>query len=296
MPQAQANDIQIEYATFGSPDARPLLLLRGLGTQMVQWAPEFCQQIADAGHYLVIFDNRDVGLSTHFSDSPVPDMGEVFMAVSKGESPSLPYTLSDMADDVIGLMDALELETAHLVGISMGGMIVQEATLRHEARVRSLTSIMSSPSDPGLPGPTDAARAALLEPAPRERDAYIEYSVRTGRAFTGDGFPYEEDERRKIAGVIFDRAFDPEGVSRQAAAVFGARPRGEELGHIATPSLVIHGSADPLVPLAAGEATARAIPGAKLEIIQGMGHDLPRGAWDRVITALADHTKSAQAP
>lgn len=295
MPSVQANRIQIEYQTFGSTDSRPLLLLRGLGTQMIQWDPDFCSQLADAGHHLVIFDNRDVGLSSHFSGARVPSLSELIQARARGETPSVPYTLHDMAADVIGLMDALELESAHIAGISMGGMIVQQTAIEHPNRVRSMTSIMSSSGEPGLPGATPEAQAALSEPAPREREAYIEYSVRTGRAFAGHGFPYDDEARREIAGKVFDRAFDPEGIARQMAAVVTGGSRASGLASLGVPSLVIHGSDDPLIPLSAGEATARAIPGAPLVVVEGMGHDLPRGAWPQVIRALGDHTANAEA-
>jgi pimeloyl-ACP methyl ester carboxylesterase len=261
---------------------------------MIQWDPAFCAQIAEAGHYLVIFDNRDVGLSSHFSDARVPSMAKLVQALAKGEAPEVPYTLSDMAGDVVGLMDGLGFDSAHIAGISMGGMIVQQTAIEHPDRVRSLTSIMSSTSEPGLPTATAEAQAALSEPPPREREAYVEYSVRTGRAFTGDGFPYEEAARREVAGRVFDRAFDPQGVARQMAAVVASGSRREGLAALATPALVIHGSSDPLIPLAAGEATAQAIPGARLEIVEGMGHDLPRGAWEQVIGALAAHTAAAE--
>ncbi|MFP6638656.1 MAG: alpha/beta hydrolase, partial [Myxococcota bacterium] len=168
--------------------------------------------------------------------------------------------------------------------------------IQYPERVRSMTSIMSSTSEPGLPGATAQAQAALAEPAPRERSAYIDYSVRTGRAFTGDGFPYDDAARREVAGRVFDRAFDPEGVARQMAAVVASGSRLEGLAALEIPSLVIHGSSDPLIPLAAGEATAKAIPGARLEIVEGMGHDLPRGAWDQVIGALSAHTAAAERP
>ena len=294
MPRTEANGIELEFETFGHETHEPLLLIIGLGGQMLLWNEEFCEMLAKQGHFVIRFDNRDVGLSTWCDDLGLPDMMALFASLGTGTTPEAPYSLDDMADDAVAILDALGLERAHVCGASMGGMIAQATAIRHTDRVKSLTSIMSSPSDPGLPGPSDAARAALLEPAPRERDAYIEYSVRTGRAFTGDGFPYDEDERRKVAGLIFDRAFDPEGVARQAAAVFGARPRGEELGRVTTPCLVVHGSADPLVPLGAGEATAAAIPNAKLEVIPGMGHDLPRGTWDRIISTLAAHTQRAE--
>jgi pimeloyl-ACP methyl ester carboxylesterase len=294
MPKAHANGIEIEYACYGHEDARPLLLLRGLGTQLIQWDPRLCERIASAGHRLVIFDNRDVGLSTHLSEAAVPELGGVARALAEGRRPEVPYTVDDMADDVVGLMDALAFASVHVAGISMGGMIAQQVAIRHPQRVRSLTSIMSSTSEPGLPAPTPEAQAALMEPAPKERKAYQEYSVRTARCFAGDGFPFDAEAQRELAGRVFDRAFDPDGVGRQMAAVVASGSRHEALARVRTPALVIHGSADPLIPPAGGEATARAIPGARLELIEGMGHDLPEGAWPALVDAITAHTRSAE--
>jgi pimeloyl-ACP methyl ester carboxylesterase len=294
MPKAPANGIEIEYACYGHEDARPLLLLRGLGTQLIQWDPRLCERIASAGHRLVIFDNRDVGLSTHLSEAAVPELGGVARALAEDRRPEVPYTVDDMADDVVGLMDALAFASVHVAGISMGGMIAQQVAIRHPQRVRSLTSIMSSTSEPGLPAPTPEAQAALMEPAPKERKAYQEYSVRTARCFAGDGFPFDAEAQRELAGRVFDRAFDPDGVGRQMAAVVASGSRHEALARVRTPALVIHGSADPLIPPAGGEATARAIPGARLELIEGMGHDLPEGAWPALVDAITAHTRSAE--
>ena len=242
----------------------------------------------------MISDNRDVGLSTHLSEAAVPELGRVARALAEGRRPEVPYTVDDMADDVVGLMDALGFASVHVAGISMGGMIAQQVAIRHPQRVRSLTSIMSSTSEPGLPAPTPEAQAALMEPAPKERKAYQEYSVRTARCFAGDGFPFDAEAQRELAGRVFDRAFDPDGVGRQMAAVVASGSRHEALARVRTPALVIHGSADPLIPPAGGEATARAIPGARLELIEGMGHDLPEGAWPALVDAIAAHTRSAE--
>ena len=291
MPSTTANGITLEYETFGESGARPLLLLRGLGTQMIQWDPALCQRIAEAGHRLIIFDNRDVGLSTHFHDERAPSMAEILQARAAGEKADVPYTLEAMAADVIGLMNALNLGSAHVAGISMGGMIVQQAAIQYPGRVRSMTSIMSSTSEAGLPGPTPEAQAALIEAPPSEREAYLDYSVRIGRVFSGDGFPYDAVRQREVAGRVYDRAFDPAGVARQMAAVVASGSRAEDLAGLRVPALVIHGGSDPLIPLAAGQATADAIPGAEMLVIKGMGHDLPPGSWPAIVEALARHTE-----
>jgi pimeloyl-ACP methyl ester carboxylesterase len=242
----------------------------------------------------VTFDNRDAGLSTHLHEVTPPAADAVMADLAAGRTPELPYRLSDMAADVIGLMDALEIESAHLAGISMGGMLVQQAAISHPERVRSLTSIMSSTSEPGLPGPTPEASAALMTPAPSERSAYIEHSVRTARVFGSPGFPFDAAAYGELMGQTFDRAFDPKGIGRQLAAVFGSGDRTPGLAKLRVPSLVIHGDADPLIPLSGGEATARAIPNAELLVIAGMGHDLPEGAWPTITEAISKHTQAAE--
>ncbi|MCH2172998.1 alpha/beta fold hydrolase [Myxococcota bacterium] len=294
MPRARANGIEIEYASIGPSDGRPLLLLRGLGTQMIHWDPRLCEQIVEAGHRLIIFDNRDVGLSSHFSDAGSPDLGAVLAALAAGDEPEVPYRLKDLANDVVGLMDALGYESAHLAGISMGGMIVQQVAIDHPRRVRSLTSVMSTTSEPNLPGPTPEAQAALSSTPPRERSAYIAHTVENQRCFTGKGFPFDEKTNAQIAGRAFDRAFDPDGVTRQAAAVMASGSRHEALAQVRIPTLVIHGSDDPLIPVAGGAATARAISGARLQIVDGMGHDLPEGSWPQWVPSLAAHTNASE--
>jgi pimeloyl-ACP methyl ester carboxylesterase len=293
MPRATANGIEIEYRTYGETSARPLLLLRGLGTQLIQWEPEFCQRLADAGHYLVIFDNRDVGLSTHFESAGVPKLAELMQAVQSGADPGAPYGIEDMADDTIGLMDALELKDAHVAGISMGGMIAQVTAFRHPARVRSLISIMSSTGNPDLPPAKPEAMAVLVTPPPPEREAYIEHSVKVQRTIGSPGFEFDEAGVREMAGRVYDRAFDPGGVARQMAAVVASGNRKAALASIRAPTLVIHGTDDPLIPLPGGHDTAEAIPGAGILEIPGMGHDVPRGAWDALVDAIADHTGKA---
>jgi pimeloyl-ACP methyl ester carboxylesterase len=226
----------------------------------------------------VVFDNRDVGLSTHLDG-----------AASDGSA----YTINEMADDVVGLMDHLGFARAHVAGISMGGLISQVVACRHPERVMSMTSVMASTGNPALPGPTPAALEAILEPAPEERAAYIDYDTRGARVFGSPGFPFDEAARRELAARAFDRAFDPRGVARQMAAIQGSGDRRAALAALRVPTLVIHGADDPLVRVEGGRDTAATVPGAELLVLKGMGHDLPRDAWPEIVSALAAHTARA---
>jgi pimeloyl-ACP methyl ester carboxylesterase len=294
MPSVRANGIQIDYEVLGEPGARPLVLLRGLGTQRIQWPAAFLDALLEAGHRLVLMDNRDAGLSTHLDDAGRPDLAAVLAALRDGRPPPLAYGLDDMADDTAALLDTLDLSSAHIAGISMGGMIAQAFAIRHGERLRSLISIMSSTGNPALPGPTERAMDALMAPAPTERDAYIAHTVRTGLAFASPGYPTPEAERRAMAGQTYDRAFDPDGVSRQLAAVQAHGDRRPGLRTLDVPTLVIHGKDDPLVPIEGGRDTAAAIPGARLLEIPGMGHDLPTGLARTLAAAISDHTADAE--
>lgn len=295
MPIANLGTIEIEYEILGEPDARPLLIIRGLGTQRIQWDPRFCEKLLEGGHRLVMFDNRDAGLSTHLRAAGRPDLAQVMQAVATGEPAPVPYTLDDMADDVVGLMDAIGIETAHVAGMSMGGMIAQTLAIRHGSRLRSLISVMSTTGNPEVPPPTPAALEALMSPAPNDRSAYIEHHIATSRVIGSPGYPTDEGERRDIAGRVFDRAFDPNGVARQFAAVQAHGNRRPRLASVTTPTLVIHGTDDPLVPVEGGRDTAAAIPGADLLEIPGMGHDLPPGLFDILADAITAHTRKSEA-
>lgn len=283
------NDIELVYDTFGEDSASPLLLIMGLGAQMIAWDEGFCTQLAGKGYRVIRFDNRDVGLSTKFDEAGVPDVLTVMQAQAQGEAVQAPYTLGDMADDAVGLLDALEVESAHVVGISMGGMIAQMMTTQDPGRVRTLTSIMSTTGDPELPPPEPEALSILLTPAPTDRAGYIENSVQASRVLSGPGFPTDEERTRERAGQFFDRSLNPEGTARQLAAVIASGSRKEALRSVTVPTLVIHGDADPLVPVECGRDTADAIPGAELLIIEGLGHDLPPAVWPQVIDAIARH-------
>lgn len=289
MAKASTGTVELDYEIQGPSDGRPLLLIRGLGTQRVQWPQGFLAELEGRGFRCVTFDNRDVGHSTWFDEHPVPKAAEVIAARAAGaagDTVEVPYSVGDMARDCIAVLDAVGIERAHVMGMSMGGMIAQVVALEHPHRVKSLASVMSTTGDPDLPGPTPEAAAALTEDTEREREPYIEQWLRGSRVFAGSGFPLDEVAGREVAGRIYDRAFHPEGTGRQFAAVLASEPRRSALSALRLPTVVIHGSDDPLIPLAAGEDTARAIPGAELCVIQGMGHDLPAGAWGDIADAL----------
>ncbi len=296
MARIRANDIEIEYETFGDRDTgRPLVILRGLGTQMIQWDPGFRQALVDAGHFLVTFDNRDVGLSQYFDEAGVPSLPDLLRDLAGGRPPELPYTLDDMADDVVGLLDALAIETAHVVGMSMGGMLTLALGYRHPQRVRSLVPIMASTGNPELPPPTPAATEALMTPPPRDREAYIEHNVRTARAIGSPGHPLPDEARRALAARIYDRAFHPEGTARQYAAIVAAGDRRVEIATVSAPTLVIHGLEDPLVRIECGRDIAATVPGAELLEIPGMGHEITPGVHGILVDAISAHTRKAEA-
>lgn len=295
MANASANGIRIEYETFGDSSASPLLLIMGLGAQMILWDEQFCEQLAAKGHYVIRFDNRDIGLSTKFNEAGIPNVMEAMSAIMSGEAISSPYSLNDMADDSVGLLDTLNIDKAHICGASMGGMIAQTVAIRHPDRVLSLTSIMSSTGDRSLPQGTPDAMAVLLTPAPQEREASIEHSLKVWRTIAGPGFPLDEERIRNRATLSYDRCFNPAGVARQLIAVMAHGDRTPALDSVTAPTLVIHGADDPLVPVECGKATAEAIPGADILIIDGMGHDLPPGAWPQIVDAITANARKSGA-
>lgn len=293
MAKLQANGIEIEYEEFGSRDARPLLLVMGLGAQMVFWDEDFCEVLAATGHRVIRYDNRDVGLSTKFEAAGTPNIIELMEAARSGQPIEAPYLLDDMADDAAGVLDALEIDAAHVVGASMGGMIVQALTIRHPQRVRTLTSIMSSTGNPELPTATPEAMQALMTPAPPDRAGNIERALATSRVIGGKGFPFDEDRIRDRTGRAYDRCFHPAGMARQMAAIMASASRVKDLSTIRCPTLVIHGKDDSLVPVEGGLDTHRAIRHSELVLIEGMGHDMPRGAWPQIIDAISKLTGQA---
>jgi pimeloyl-ACP methyl ester carboxylesterase len=280
---AQAGDIELAYETFGDPGDPPVLLIMGLATQMLGWPEEFCTALADRGHYVIRFDNRDIGLSTHLHNAPMPNPP----AAIAGDTSSASYTLSDMAADTAGLIDALGLDSVHVVGASMGGMIAQTLAIEHPDKVRSLTSIMSTTGDPSVGGASQEALGVLLAPPARSREEAIERTVATFRVIGSPEYELDEEALRERAGLAYDRSYDPLGVGRQLVGILASRDRTPRLRELDVPTLVIHGAADPLVAVSGGRATAEAIPGAELLVIEGMGHDLPRELWPQITDAIA---------
>jgi pimeloyl-ACP methyl ester carboxylesterase len=264
-------------------------LIMGLGAQMIAWDAEFCTLLASRGYWVIRFDNRDIGSSTKFAERGVPNV--LAMLTGQGDAAAVPYTLRDMADDTVGLMDVLGIAAAHVVGASMGGAIAQEMAIHYPRRVRTLTSIMSSTGEPGLPPPTAEAMEILLAPRPTDRDAYFARYAQTWRVLRGPGFPLDEARDADHAAESFARGLNPPGVARQLAAIVASGSRKDALRAVHVPALVIHGDLDPLVPLACGIATANAIPGAKLVVIEGMGHALPIPMWPQIIEAIVSYAK-----
>lgn len=282
--------IEIAYETFGAPGGRPLLLVMGLGAQMLEWHPDLCATLATENFFVVRFDNRDVGLSTHLHDAPPPDLD----AAINGDVSSAAYQLEDMADDAIGLLDTLEIDQAHVVGASMGAMIAQTMAIRHPYRVRSLTSIMSTPCL-GIGASTPAAQAAFSAPPPTSRAERLEWMVALYKVIGSPGYPMDEAWLREVAGQSYDRNFDATGVIRQVLAIYASGDRTAALARVTAPALVVHGEDDPVFRLPAGRATAAALPNAKLILVPGMGHDLPRAMWPTLVAAISRLADRAEA-
>ncbi len=290
MTTVKANGIDIEYETFGSGDDTTLLLVMGLGAQLIAWPDELCGQLASRGFFVIRYDNRDVGLSTKFDDAPVASAADTF-----GGSLPAAYTLDDMADDGAALLDAIGRQSAHVVGASMGGMIAQLIALRHGERCLSLTSIMSHPGGTDAVPPTAEALEVLLAERPSNRDEVIDLAVKARAVIGGKGWPLDEQRIRNDAARAYDRCYLPAGFLRQMAAIVASGSRVEALGGLKMPVLVLHGLDDTLVPPENGRRTAAAIPSSRLVEIDGMGHDMPEGAWPQIIDAVVANTQKAAA-
>ena len=282
--------IEIVYQRFGDPDRIPVFLMMGAGAQMIAWPDAFCLELGSLGLHLIRFDNRDTGRSTHFNNAPVPD----FSAVQSGDFSTVPYTLSDMASDTVGLMDSLGFDSVHLVGASMGGMIAQTVAIEYPERVRSLTSMMSTTGNPSVGQPDYAALADLGAPPNNDRNGYIDWQVRSLKAIGSPKYPVDEKFAADNAGRSWDRDHDPLGMLRQAVAVIKSGDRTEKLRALQTPTLVIHGDSDKMIDVSGGRATAEAIPGAKLIIYEGMGHGLPKPLWSEMAKQIANHIHEAE--
>ncbi len=289
MPAIEANGISIEYVLEGDQEAPTVLLVMGLGAQLTAWTDEFRGAFLNAGFQVLSFDNRDIGLSTHFDDAGIPD-------VTSSESP---YSISDMAQDAASLMDVLGIEDAHVIGASMGGMIVQRFAAEHPEKVRSLTPIMTNTGDPSLPPAKPEIMALLAAPVENDREKIIESGIERGKIIGSSGYPVSDDIRRERGAATYDRSFHPAGQARQMAAIRTDGSRRQICKTIKAPTLVVHGDIDPLVPVAGGEDVAAHIPGAELLIVEGMGHDLAPGAvvWEPIIAHIskADASLSAAA-
>lgn len=296
MPQIRANGIDIEYENFGRDSDPLILIIMGLAAQLILWPELLCEGLAAKGFRVVRFDNRDIGKSTHLAGLPAPDFGELFEEVTAGRTPKVPYTLSDMANDALGLMSALGVERAHVFGGSMGGMIAQLIAINHPDRTKSLTSIMSTTGRRDLPQGDPAALAALAKgPASASREDLIKNGVDVRHALAGSGFPSSEAEIRALVERVVDRApYDPAGVARQRVAVVAAPPRNALLGTVRCPALVLHGDSDPLFPIAAAKDAAESIPGAELVIVPGMGHGVPESLVPVLLKRIGDFVMKAE--
>jgi pimeloyl-ACP methyl ester carboxylesterase len=287
VPTAHVNGIDIEYVTEGDPGDPALLLVMGLGAQLIAWPQGFVDGLRDAGFFIVRFDNRDCGLSTGFEGTP--DLA----ALLGGDGSSAPYRIENMADDAAGLLDALGIARAHVVGASMGGMITQALTINHGERFLSAASIMSTTGDRAVGAPTGEAMSALLRPVATSRHEAVEASVAGSRVIGSPGYPTDEQLLRDRAAAAYDRAYRPEGTARQLAAILASPDRTAGLRGVRMPFLVVHGEDDPLVTLSGGQATAAAVPGATLITIPGMGHDLPQPLWARITDAVVANASLA---
>jgi pimeloyl-ACP methyl ester carboxylesterase len=290
--RVQANGIELVYDSFGVPDAPPILMIMGLGCQMIDWKDEFCAELSARGFRVIRFDNRDVGQSTTFEEAGQPDVNAMVEAMQRGETVEVPYLMSDLEADTIGLLDAIGVEKTHVVGLSMGGMIAQLLAAHHPGRVLTMTSIMSSTGEPGLPTATPEAWECLTAPIATELEPFIEQYIHKWEVYSGPGYPTDPALARDHAIRLFGRGIHPAGRDRQLAGILASGSRKEALASARAPALVIHGDCDPVVPIDGGIATANAIEGAELLVFEGMGHDLAKGLWPEVIEAITRHASA----
>jgi pimeloyl-ACP methyl ester carboxylesterase len=290
MPKAYVNKIYLEYDTFGESSSEPVLLISGLGAQMIRWYDEFCVKLANEGFFVIRFDNRDVGLSKKFDKIGKPDLIGAVIAMSKGEKIVSPYTLDDMAMDAVGILDVLKIEKAHIIGASMGGMIAQLVAINHPERVLTLTSIMSTTGNPELPPPNKEILIDFLKPLPDDFDDMIDQKLEGRRKLNGKIFPFDDKAERKDLIKTYRRSSYSDGISRQIMAILAATDRRKALSQLEIPSLIIHGTGDLLIPVEGGLDTADSIPNSERLIIKGMGHNIPKILWRRMIKAFKRNT------
>lgn len=296
--QVRANNHSFEVERFGPEDRETVLLVMGLGGQMTLWPQELVDELVARGYHVVRFDNRDVGLSAKFDHLGNPSMLRLILADALGFTPKVPYLLDDMAEDAVGVLDALGIDKAHIVGVSMGGMIAQLIAAHHGDRVLSLTSIMSTTGHKSLSKPSKKARAALLTPPPKDpsnMDAVFERMQNTFAVIGSPGYPASEEERRTLMKEQLERSYHPTGLVRQIAAIVASGDRREALKKVAAPTVVLHGEDDPLVPLDGGKDTALNIAGAELITVPGMGHDMPKQLVPQIADAITQAAKKAAA-
>jgi len=295
MAQLRSNGLTIEYDSFGDRGADPMLLIMGLGTQMIAWSADFCESLAAHGHYVVRFDNRDIGLSTKLEGTRAPGRLRYLMHHVFHTNLGAPYSLQDMASDAAGVLDALDIDAAHVLGASMGGMIAQLLTVGHPERVKSLTSLMSTSGDPKLPRAKPELVKHMITGRPDTSDpaVMLDHTVATAKMMGSPAYPRSDEEWRELIGASLQRSFYPPGFIRQMAAIVADGSRVERLRKINTPTLVIHGREDPLVPVEGGIDTARQIRDSRLEIIEGMGHDIPPPLVERITGLVAAHAATA---
>lgn len=290
----EANGLSLCYDSFGNPEDPPVILIMGLATQMIYWDPSFCRQLASHGFWVVRFDNRDIGLSSKIKSAPLPSMMSILANHWFSRGLDAPYMLDDMARDTLGLMDALQLSSAHLSGVSMGGMIAQCTALMAPERVRSLTSIMSTTGNRSLPGPSTKVSMQMIKPVPKDMEEFVQHGLSMWKMLNGKVFPFEAERVETLIRAARERSFYPKGILRQLCAIMASRDRTAELSKLDLPTLVMHGDADPLVPVACGIATAECIPDAQLHIFKGMGHTLPQSLWPALTDKIAALAKAAE--
>jgi len=291
--QVDANGLKINFDSFGDPSHPAMIMIMGLGTQMIHWDENLCKILASQGFWVIRFDNRDIGKSTWLKNLPVPGLMGFLTNTWFGNKLNAPYLLNDMADDALGLMDALHIDKAHFVGASMGGMIAQCVALKASERVISLTSIMSTTGDRSLPKAKMRVGMTLIRPMPKDIDQSIEHRLNVWKMLHMDNFPFDLERITKLIRYSRERGFNPAGLSRQLAAIVDSPDRTEQLKNLMTPSLVIHGDQDPLVPVESGYATAGALPNSKLKILKGMGHTLPEQLWPEITDGIVDLARTA---